>query len=45
MLERNFDPCLDNVLSKNFKVKVGDKEHDLLDGFQFYITTRLATPA
>ena len=38
------DPCLDNVLEKNYfrqgralKVKVGDKEIDIEDGFSFYL--------
>ncbi|GKT28283.1 Dynein heavy chain, partial [Aduncisulcus paluster] len=50
-VEDELDPMLDPILEKQFvrsgkslKVRLGDEECDVTDGFMLYITTRIANP-
>ena len=50
-VEEDLDPVLTNLLEKNIiksgkvdKIMVGDREMELLEGFDLYITTKLSNP-
>lgn len=50
-VDEELDPCMDNVLEKNYivvgnslNVKVGDKEIDIHEDFRLFITTKLPNP-
>ena len=51
-VNEELDPVLDNLLEKNFikqgkalKVMLGDREMDITDGFNLFVTTKMPNPA